>query len=57
MKLSRRVTETAPYLFHLIDEKRKAAQERGIDVISLAIGDPDMPTPDFVLDLNERRNA
>ena len=51
MKLSRRVTETAPYLFHLIDEKRKAAQERGIDVISLAIGDPDMPTPDFVLDL------
>lgn len=51
MKLSRRVTETAPYLFHLIDEKRKAAQERGIDVISLAIGDPDMPTPDFVIDL------
>ena len=51
MKLSRRVTETAPYLFHLIDEKRKAAQKRGIDVISLAIGDPDMPTPDFVLDL------
>ena len=51
MKLSRRVTETAPYLFHLIDEKRKAAQEKGIDVISLAIGDPDMPTPDFVLDL------
>ncbi len=51
MKLSRRVTETQPYLFHLIDEKRKAAQEKGIDVISLAIGDPDMPTPDFVLDL------
>ncbi len=51
MKLSRRVTETAPYLFHLIDEKSKAAQERGIDVISLAIGDPDMPTPDFVIDL------
>lgn len=51
MKLSRRVTETQPYLFHLIDEKRKAAQERGIDVLSLAIGDPDMPTPDFVIDL------
>lgn len=51
MKLSRRVTETAPYLFHLIDEKRKAAQEKGIDVISLAIGDPDIPTPDFVIDL------
>ena len=51
MKLSRRVTDTPPYLFHLIDEKRKAAQELGIDVISLGIGDPDMPTPEFVLDL------
>ncbi len=51
MTLSRRVTETPPYLFHLIDEKRKAARARGIDVISLAIGDPDRPTPDFVLDL------
>ncbi len=51
MQLSRRVTETHPYLFHLIDEKRKAAQKMGIDVISLAIGDPDRPTPGFVLDL------
>ncbi|MFH1113930.1 MAG: LL-diaminopimelate aminotransferase [Pseudomonadota bacterium] len=49
MKLSRRVTETPPYLFHLIDEKRKKVQERGVDVISLAIGDPDHPTPDFIL--------
>ncbi len=51
MYLSRRVTETPPYLFHLIDEKRKAAQEKGMDVISLGIGDPDRPTPDFVLEL------
>lgn len=51
MKLSKRVTDTPPYLFHLIDEKRKAAQEKGMDVISLSIGDPDRPTPDFVLEL------
>lgn len=51
MKLSRRVLETPPYLFHLIDEKKRAAQEKGIDVISLAIGDPDRPTPDFVLEI------
>ncbi len=51
MKLSRRVTETPPYLFHLIDEKRKKVQERGVDVISLAIGDPDYPTPEFILKL------
>lgn len=51
MNFSRRVLDTPPYLFHLIDEKRKAVQEKGIDVISLAIGDPDRPTPDFVLDI------
>jgi len=58
MKLSRRVTDTPPYLFHLIDEKRKAAQAKGVDVISLSIGDPDRPTPQFVLDLmnEEMRN-
>jgi LL-diaminopimelate aminotransferase len=61
MKLSRRVLDTPPYLFHRIDEKRKAAQERGVDVISLAIGDPDQPTPAFVVDLmhqeiNDPRN-
>jgi LL-diaminopimelate aminotransferase len=46
--------DTPPYLFHLIDEKRKAAKEKGVDVISLAIGDPDRPTPNFVLDLMRR---
>jgi LL-diaminopimelate aminotransferase len=51
MNFSRRVVETPPYLFHLIDEKKKAAQQKGIDVLSLAIGDPDRPTPDFVLEL------
>ncbi len=54
MKLSRRVLDTPPYLFHVIDQKKKAAQERGIDVISLAIGDPDKPTPPFVLDIMEK---
>jgi LL-diaminopimelate aminotransferase len=54
MKLSRRVTETPPYLFHLIDQKRKAVQAKGIDVISLAIGDPDRPTPEFVLKIMDK---
>ncbi len=54
MRLSRRVLETPPYLFHLIDEKKKAAQEKGVDVVSLAIGDPDMPTPEFILELMRR---
>lgn len=53
MRFSRRVIDTPPYLFHLIDEKRKAVQAKGINVISLAIGDPDHATPDFVLNLME----
>ena len=51
MNLSRRVTQTRPYLFHEIDKKREQAKKKGIDVISLGIGDPDRPTPDFVINL------
>ncbi|MEG0758943.1 MAG: LL-diaminopimelate aminotransferase [Raoultibacter sp.] len=38
-----------PYLFAQIDKKRDALREKGIDVISLGIGDPDMPTPDHIV--------
>ena len=40
----------APYLFAQIDKKRDALTSQGIDVISLGIGDPDMPTPAHVVD-------
>ena len=39
-----------PYLFAQIDAKRHAMEARGIDVISLGIGDPDMPTPLHIVD-------
>ena len=39
-----------PYLFAEIDKKRAALEVKGIDVISLGIGDPDMPTPTFIVD-------
>jgi LL-diaminopimelate aminotransferase len=34
-----------PYLFAEIDRKVKAKKAAGVDVISLGIGDPDLPTP------------
>jgi LL-diaminopimelate aminotransferase len=34
-----------PYLFRDLDKKREAAVKQGKDVISLAVGDPDLPTP------------
>jgi LL-diaminopimelate aminotransferase len=38
-----------PYLFVEIDRKKKAAVERGVDVIDLGVGDPDLPTPAPIL--------
>ncbi|HEX9093695.1 MAG TPA: LL-diaminopimelate aminotransferase [Coriobacteriia bacterium] len=45
-----RIANLPPYLFAEIDRKRAAKAERGIDVISLGIGDPDTPTPDHIVD-------
>ena len=47
---SDRVGALPPYLFVDIDRKRKARIAAGADVINLGIGDPDRPTPDFIID-------
>jgi LL-diaminopimelate aminotransferase len=39
-----------PYLFAEIDRKKAIKQAEGVDVISLGIGDPDMPTPQRIID-------
>jgi LL-diaminopimelate aminotransferase len=39
-----------PYLFAEIDRKRAIKEAEGVDVISLGIGDPDMPTPQRIVD-------
>lgn len=39
-----------PYLFAEIDRKKAEKQAQGVDVISLGIGDPDMPTPQRIVD-------
>lgn len=47
---SDRLKALPPYLFAEIDKKKKAAMAAGRDVINLGIGDPDTPTPDFIID-------
>ena len=42
---ARRIQELPPYLFAEIDRKKRAAQAKGVDLIDLGIGDPDIPTP------------
>lgn len=47
---AQRIATVPPYLFAEIDKKKAAVIARGVDVISLGIGDPDMPTPKFVVE-------
>ena len=50
MRLARRVEQLPPYLFARISELIAAQRAAGVDVISLGIGDPDLPTPPHILD-------
>ena len=46
---ARRISELPPYLFAEIDRKKRAALEKGVDLIDLGIGDPDIPTPGRII--------
>ena len=50
MKVSERLEKIPPYLFAEIDRKIDEAKAKGIDIISLGIGDPDTPTLQPVVD-------
>jgi LL-diaminopimelate aminotransferase len=50
MKQARRLDNAPPYLFVEIEANIKKAQAMGMDVISLGIGDPDTPTPGFIIE-------
>ena len=45
-----RMARIPPYLFAEIDRKVAARRAAGVDVIALDIGDPDLPTPDAVVE-------
>ncbi|MFN3285958.1 MAG: LL-diaminopimelate aminotransferase [bacterium] len=47
---SQRLQRVPPYLFADLDRRTEELQRRGVDVISLAVGDPDLPTPDHVVE-------
>jgi LL-diaminopimelate aminotransferase len=49
MRLSQRVQSLPPYLFAGIERKIAERKAAGRDVISLGIGDPDLPTPAHVI--------
>ena len=45
-----RLKRLPPYLFAEIDRLKREGRARGVDVIDLGIGDPDIPTPQHVID-------
>ncbi|CAN5193867.1 LL-diaminopimelate aminotransferase [soil metagenome] len=50
MNTSARLDRLPPYLFAELERKIREKKAAGVDVISLGIGDPDTPTPSFVVD-------
>lgn len=49
IQASQRLDELPPYLFVEIDRAKKAARQRGVDIVDFGVGDPDRPTPLFVI--------
>ena len=47
---SDRLKNLPPYLFKEIDRQKEEAVKRGIDIIDLGVGDPDMPTPPHIIE-------
>jgi LL-diaminopimelate aminotransferase len=50
MELARRLNRLPPYLFVEINQKIAEIRARGEEVISFAIGDPDLPTPSHIIE-------
>jgi LL-diaminopimelate aminotransferase len=50
MRLSKRVENLPPYLFVEISRKIAEKKAKGEEVISFAIGDPDIPTPPHIIE-------
>lgn len=49
LKYANRVNRLPPYIFVEIEQLKNEKKRQGIDLISLGIGDPDLTTPDIIL--------
>ena len=54
IKTASRLGLLPPYLFAELDRLKKEVASKGIDVISLSIGDPDLPTPRHIVESLKR---
>ena len=49
MRYSDRLNKLPPYLFAAIEKLKQEKKKAGVDLIPLGIGDPDLPTPQFIV--------
>jgi LL-diaminopimelate aminotransferase len=50
MYVAKRLQQIGAYLFADLDRKQAELTSKGVDVISLSVGDPDLPTPAHIVD-------
>lgn len=49
-----RIKRLPPYLFKEMDRKKGEVRARGVDIIDLGVGDPDLPTPGHIIEALKR---
>ena len=54
MLYSKRLQNIPPYLFAKLEDKTQELRKKGVDIISLGIGDPDLPPPKMLTDAVKR---
>ena len=47
---SERLKRLPPYLFKEIDRQKEEVRAKGMDIIDLGVGDPDLPTPPHIIE-------
>jgi LL-diaminopimelate aminotransferase len=50
IQYAERIRTLPPYLFAAIDDMKRKAIDGGMDIINLGIGDPDLPTPEPIIE-------
>jgi len=49
-----RLKRLPPYLFKELDRQKEAVRAKGMDIIDLGVGDPDIPTPVHIIEAGKR---
>ena len=50
LKLADRLSYVPSYIFAKLDAEKQELQKKGVDVIDLSLGSPDLPSPEVVIE-------